>query len=338
MNIHDIGNRLLHLMNKFRSVMKDVFKLPYIKTYIAVSLVLIALFLIITFPYDVMIRNQLQKLELSLFKSVYIRDIQTSLVDISTLKNIIINIKDDDELSMKDVSVNMAINPYTVFFKKILKGDIAVTGLRYSSKEMNCEMNVNGNLDVQMDNKFSSMQNGKIKLMIQNGIVKLTEMNVPTPIGNIPVTVPDLKISSMNIDTTIINRNLRFDNFTIIGPDIKGSITGTMTLAALFSNSGINLEIVIDPQSRLIENFKDFLTSYTGKDGKIHLPVKGTVSQPRLDTTATSDNTKKPAENITKPVENVTKPVENISQPTEKTLQPARKPGVRKKVRVDSPE
>ena len=293
MKLHDIGNRLLSLMKTMLQVLKDVFKLPYIKTYIGVSFLLIILFIIITFPYDILLRNQLQKFEPALFKSIYIRDIQTSLIDITSVKNIHIIVKDEDEITVNEATMNMAINPYTVFFKKILKGDLAVNGFRYASKDVQFDMNINGNIDLQMDNKFNNIVNGKIKFIIQNGNLKLTELNVPTPLGNIPITIPDLKISTINVDSIINNRNLKIENFVIMGPDLKATISGTITIANIFSNSAMNVIVLIDPQSKLISNYKELLTSFTDKDGKIKLPLKGTIQHPKLEGVAVPDSSQK---------------------------------------------
>ncbi len=293
MNLSNFGNKIKSIADRLIQILKVIFKLPYIKTYLIVSIPLIIIFLIFTFPYDVLLRNQLLKLEQSIFKSIYIRDIQTSFVDVTTLTSIHIITKEESEISINDITVNMSVNPYTLMINNNIIGDIAINGLKFIMKNMQFNFNVNGNANIKMDKNFNTIEKGKIKFFVQNCNLKLNEINIPTQLGNLPVKIPDIKNATLNFDSNIINKILKIENMIITGPDVKGSITGTVTITNFVLNSTLDLLANIDAQSKILNEFRDLLGSYTDKDGKIKFRIKGTLNNPRIEPSGAADSLEK---------------------------------------------
>ena len=61
---------------------KEALKLPYAKTYIVFSVFMLAIFLFITFPYDMLIRKKMKDLEKTAFRSLNVNELNFSVIDV----------------------------------------------------------------------------------------------------------------------------------------------------------------------------------------------------------------------------------------------------------------
>ncbi len=282
MNIKNIKNFAVSYISKAGNFLKTTVKLPYAKLYFFISLLLMLLFTIINFPYDVLLRNRLQKLDKSIVKNIYIGSIETSLVDVTSVSSIHAVLKNNDEINLKDIIINPTIDPYTLFIDKVIKSDFQINGIKYSSKNSEVSFIISGNIDLKRGDK-TFIDSGIVKFMIQNAIVKIEEIKIPTQAGTFPISLPDIKISSINFNASLKNRELKIRKCKISGNDIRGAITGSIKIAGIFNNSVLNLKVSIDSESAVLKDYKELLSSYSDAKGRISFPVKGTIARPKID-------------------------------------------------------
>jgi len=236
----------------------------------------------VTFPYDVLIREQLNKLEGKVVRSIMVGSINTSLFDVTTFDNFSCTLKDGSDINLKSVIADISLNPYTLLVNREFKGDFEINNAKYSSEKVNLGCSINGNIDIELDEKSGYPSNGYLKIMIQNIILRMDDASLPANMGGFPLP-QNIKISSINIDAKIKNRTIDINRLLVSGSDLRGRITGSIILSSIFSNSKLNLKISIDPDSDVLKEFKPLLSQFTDAKGKISFPVKGTFSRPRAE-------------------------------------------------------
>lgn len=283
MEISDIKSRITEFFKIAMGKFKETLALPYAKTYILLSILTTALITVIIFPYDMLLRNQLQNLDNKYVNSIYIGNIEASLIDVIFIESVRAILKSRDELTMGNITLNPSINPYTLFYKKNIKTDLQVSKLNYKTPKADVTLKINGNIDVVMDSNYSMIQEGSIKLIIQNALLKIPEIKIPSPIGEFPLALPDIKISSINFESLIINREMKINKLNVSGQDLRGSVSGSIKMANIFSNSSLNLKIIIEPDSNALGEYKEMLTGFLDKNGKLSIPLTGTLAHPRAD-------------------------------------------------------
>ncbi|MFH0976669.1 MAG: type II secretion system protein GspN [Spirochaetota bacterium] len=271
-----IINAIKHITKIFKKIipfLKEVKKLPNVWSYILLSLFLTVIFFIFTFPYSSLIRNQLQSLGENIGKSANIGEIDFNLLTDSKIESMTITFKDGAELTLTDVDFNIGIISFLI--GNTISGDIQIKNLKYEKEKE--KITVSGRSD--FDLKFNSMSefpaNGRIKLDLKNitanGLI-IKEFDIP------PV-----RFSSITADINIAKKKISIDEFKAAGPDIKGSINGSVIVAQFFNQSQLNLNIIIDSSSPFIENYKILLSKWIDNSNKIQLAVKGSISNPRID-------------------------------------------------------
>ncbi len=283
MEIADIKNRLSGFIKNAAGKFKETLTLPYAKTYILASILLTLLFIILFFPYGILLRNQFQKLDKKYVSSIYVGSIDVSLIDVTYIESVHTVLKNRDELSMENITLNPSINPYTLFIKNNIKTDLEISRFNYKTTKADVNLKVNGNINFIMDPDYSMINEGSIKLIMQNTILKIPEVKIPSPMGEFPLELPDIKIASINFESMIQNRTLKIEKLVVSGTDLRGKISGSVKLANIISNSTLDLIITIDPDSKILASYKEMLTGFLDKKGKLSIPLKGTIAHPRAD-------------------------------------------------------
>ncbi len=281
---HQLG-RLKGLFGEvsLSSFIKDTMRLPYAKTYLLVAAGSVAFFLIVTYPYDMLIRSKLKKMENLLYRSIYIGELNFSIINSIMANNIIVITNGGGEMSTKMADFNLSVNPYTLLLKKDIKCDYQLTNLRYQGDKNRFDCNVNGNifLDFKSFNDFPVY--GTIRIMTQNLSIRINEFNLPDSGGVSPIQLPPIFIKSMLIEGEMNGRKLTLKNMRITGKDLRGSVTGTIDIERFVGNSRLNLRLSIDPNSSLISDFKGLLGRFMDSSNMITIPLRGTFSNPRFE-------------------------------------------------------
>jgi hypothetical protein len=289
MNIAGIRVTILKFFKEAWVKFKETLTLPYAKIYIIFSVVMVVFFIIATFPYDILIRNQLKSLEKNAVDSVFVGEIEFNFIDVISINNLMIIFKSGEEVSIKDIIIDGTTNPYSLLVSNNYKGGIQLTGIKYSSAKAGISMNMNTNFSIVIDKNTGIPIDGVIRsFIIQNASISFPDNALPSPLGFIKLERP-MVINSINADAVIKNRTLTLNGFKVFGNDIRGDISGTVQFERISGNSRLNLKIAIDPESAILSEFKELLVSFIS-DGKILLLVDGTLANPSLRTGGSSSN------------------------------------------------
>jgi len=274
MNLTEIKNTILPYIKQFISKTKEILKLPYAKLYIALSIPLIIIFFILTFPYEIIIREQIKKFEQNV-GSIYVGTIDAGLIMDSYIDNMVMSFQSGSELKFKDISFNVAINPITTLFNKTLNGKINVEELKYINNETSFAGVAKTNFDLKFIPNSVIPSDGFLNLDLQN--VSFKGINIKG------FDIPPVHFSSIKANTEIQKNNLKISSMQFSGADVRGTIKGNLMLSSFLLNSNINITIEIDPQSKIIDNYKKLL-GFIQKDenDKIIISITGTLRDPKL--------------------------------------------------------
>ena len=261
-----IGNYFKIVIRIFR----ETVKLPKAKLYIFLSIVLVIFFIVITFPYEILIRNQIHKLETQLGSNINIGEIDFSFWDNIFMDNISISSRDGTDIMLRNLSIDLSLNPYTLFIKKTIRGDIAIQGMKYFRGEASADGIVRCQFDINMNTT-----NGFLNLDLQN--VRINGVVIKG------FDIPPVKFTSIQAETVIDNSELKINTFTFSGIDLRGRAQGAVTIAKLMRNSKINVSVDIDKNSRILNDYRILIGNYIGHDDNLKIELSGLISRPRFN-------------------------------------------------------
>jgi len=254
---------------------RETLALPYAKLYIAAALLLTAIFTVLGLPFDVLIRSELQKMEHRGLRSVIVGEIDFNTIGDSYIDSLILGTGPESEVSMKDVRFNIAMNPVTTLIKKTLKGEIGVQDFRYTGESSSFSCLLNSEFRLTADPASGVPRNGFLNIEIQN--VSLKGITIKD------FTIPAVRFSSIAMSSEIQNGEIRIKKLEGAGPDLRGTIRGSITLAPYVRNSTLNLVIDIDTRSKLVQDYRILLGNLARNDeGNIRLTVTGSMQAPSI--------------------------------------------------------
>lgn len=260
---------------------KEAMKLPYAKTYIAFALFMVMIFLVLTFPYDMLIRNRLKQLEKTALKTITINELNFSLIDIIEMKGVYAVLRSGGEINVRNADIDISM--LRLLIGKDIKGSVQLAGFKYESGTSQIGMNLNG--DIFLDYKtFSDLpQAGNCNIIIDNATLKLSQINLPDSMGGLPLTLPPIRISSIKIDADITAGKIMIRNFRIFGKDLNGSITGSISLQKNMMNSGLDLRLLVNADSPVLENYRNFLEKSINDRNQVAFQIRGSLMMPRFE-------------------------------------------------------
>lgn len=266
---------------RIKGFIKTIYDLPYSGRYLLLSMFLFLFFLIITFPYDFLIKKKIYGLEGKSFRSIELNGFDFSIFGETYFDNLTIVLNNSNEITCKNSILNISLNPVTLLLNKKLKSDFQFDSLKYISKDFEIMFNLNGNINIAFDKQSGIPQNGSIKIILSDSIIKLNDLSIPGPMGPLPLKIESINIQSGNIDSIITNGTLKFNTFKLTGSDMSCDITGFVELSNITNNSKLDLLIDIDSESSVLDQYKDLLTSSI-KNNILSLRIKGTIAKPEI--------------------------------------------------------
>jgi len=280
-HIETIKSLIIALPSKIKHHFKTIYSLPHSGKYFSLTLLFFIFFLIVTFPFDFLIKKKIYEQEGKLFRSVDISGFDFSVLGETYFDNLVIVLNNSNEVSCKNSILNIALNPVTLFMKNKIKSDFQFDSLKYTAKDFELLFNLNGNVDLTLDKQSSLPQNGYIKIIVSDSIVKLNSLSIPGPMGPLNLKIESINIQSGNIDTSVTNGIIRFNTFKLTGNDISCDISGTIELSNITNNSKLDIRINLDSESLILDQYRDILASFI-KDNILTLKIKGTLGRPEL--------------------------------------------------------
>ncbi len=266
---------------------KEALKLPYAKTYIALSLVFIVVFFIFTFPYDILIRRSLKNIEKTgAVRSIEIPELDFSLVTSTLIKNLSVVTQAGGEINMRSADINVSF--LRLLIRKNIKGAFQLAGFNYISETgtTQVDLNLSGNINLSYQT-YADMpglpQGGEFNIIFDNVIIKLGEFTLPDSMGGLPLNLPLVKISSIKLEGSVSSQKMNITSMRIFGKDLSGSITGSIALSRALSNSRLDLRVLIDANSELLTSYKDFLGKFINERNQMAFNLRGALSHPGID-------------------------------------------------------
>lgn len=287
----------LKVIFNFRAIWakaKEAMKLPYAKTYVALSLVFVVIFIIFTFPYDVLIRRSLKNMEKTgAVRSIDIPEMDFSLMTSTLIKNLLVVTQAGSGINMRSADINVSLLSFLI--RKNIKGAIQLTGFNYISETgaTQIDLNMSGNMNLSYQ-AYADMpglpQGGEFNIIIDNMTLKMSDFTLPESMGGLPINLPIVKISSLKIEGNVAQQKMNITSMRIFGKDLKGSITGSIALSRSIATSRLDLRVLVDANSELLANYKDLLGKYINDRNQLTLNLRGALMRPAIELGQTGSN------------------------------------------------
>lgn len=261
--MREMAKRVVHLL-------KEIPKLPKAKLYIFLACILTLLFMILTFPYEIIIRNQLQKLEPQLGSNISSGTIDFSFLDDIVIESLIISFRDGTELNLRNISLDMSLNPFTLFLNNTYRGTLSVKQINFLRKNMSVNGILHSSFDIDSDTV-----SGTLDLTLQNVI-----MNGLVIKG---FDIPPLRFTSITVDARVVNREFTITRTALSGMDLRGEIRGRITLSKPLRNSRLNLTFEIDKNSRILNDYRILIGNLAGDEENLRINITGVLSNPAVN-------------------------------------------------------
>ncbi|MDY6934356.1 MAG: type II secretion system protein GspN [Spirochaetota bacterium] len=275
MDLRDLEKRIIEIVKRIGLALKEALSLPYAKHYIIISILMTLFFIILTFPFDILIRNKLQEIEGSVGKGLYVGNVNFSIIDNTNIDNMTIILNDGTEINLKDIGLDLSLNPYTTLINKILKGNIVIRNIGYDAKKISLTGALKSDFHMKFNNFSDYPSRGKLIVKIEGLSVKGFTIK--------GFDIPPVKFTSVIAEMNIMNKRINIKDLVFSGQDLRGNIKGAITFSKFIKYSKIDLDIQIDSNSTLLDNYKILLGEMLNSENKLIISIKGTISNPKIN-------------------------------------------------------
>jgi hypothetical protein len=279
MKFNGLPVKIKHFFSTVVKKFRGIFNLPHAGKYFILSIILTIIFIIITFPFDKIISKQLHQYEGKGLRTISVQDIKFTIFGESSIGRTFIVLNNNDEVHLQNGVIALNKNPYRLLYKKNILSDFELNGLKYSSASFNSNINLNGNADVILNPASPLPLSGIIKILVSSGAVNFNELTFQGPLGPMTLKVETINIGAINCHLEFINDAVNIKRFDLTGDDLSGSVTGSIRIAPFLPSSAINLTINIDPDSAVLNNYRDLVIPLV-KNNSLTLFLSGTLRKP----------------------------------------------------------
>jgi hypothetical protein len=261
--------------------LKNIVKIPHFWKYFIIAVFSTLLFVIITFPYDIIIMKKLHNYEGKAFRTISVKDIEFSLFKDIVINDAYIVLNNGDEIEFKNSAISLNKNPWKLLYKKNIVTDFQVRGLKYLSPKFDSTINLNGNADFFINNSGPLPVVGNLKLLISSGIVRLNEITFQGPLGPMSLKIGTIQLSAVNCDFEFISGSININRFELTGDDLSGTVTGNIKPGSFLPASSVNLTINLNPDSGILSEYRDMILPMV-KNDTLTLYISGTLGKPDI--------------------------------------------------------
>jgi len=216
----------------------------------------------------------LQNIGEKIGRNTYIGNINFTILNGIKINDINIILKNGSEISLQNSDFDIGI--FGVLFNKSVKGNAYLQNVKYSKDKTSVSIVLRSDFDIKFASFSQYPSKGDMKLELQNIIA-----NGITIQG---FEIPPVRFSSIRAELNLLNNKLNLNDIVFTGPDLKGNISGSIVLAKFLQQSQLNINITVDSSSALLDNYKILLESMIDESNKIQLNIKGTLSNPKIET------------------------------------------------------
>ncbi len=272
-------SRRINLKNILHKILNFFKTIPHLKKYLLFAIVMTVFFVIINFPYDNIITQNLLKIKSRSFKISRISGMNFSLLRDSTIDMIKIDLNKGAECTLKNIILNPSLNPFSIMDKKY-RADIEIKNITYKNDELSILSSANLNSDMIVGST-GIPESGFLNIMTGGTTIYMEKVSIPTPMGEFPLDLKQLVLKSILFKVNFQKGKAIIEKGNISGKDLKVNIQGDMILKNIYGNSKLNLRVDIDEKSLALEKYKDLIASVI-KNNKISLKIAGTIARPRI--------------------------------------------------------
>lgn len=278
MNMSNYKIILKTYLNRLYNFLKEIVTVQYFWHYFVLSVVLVILFVFFTFPYEIIIQNQIKEVEQNIANYISIGKLKIHTITDSIAEDITIELKNGSEITLQNVLFNFTINPVSIFITHHYDGTITIHNLNINGEKLQIKTNADIVYDLIFNKQIPYPVDGNIVTTMKDVSVKGISIQ--------GFEIPDINIAQIKSELVFEKGNtIKLKYLLFSGSEIRGNAYGTITLSNYFPNSSLNLIIQIDSQSSILEDYKVLLESMIKSGTKnITIKIMGTIGNPNFVT------------------------------------------------------
>ncbi|MCX8122962.1 MAG: type II secretion system protein GspN [Spirochaetes bacterium] len=278
MNLDNYKIILKKYYDRLFGFLKEIVTVPYFWQYFIFSVVMVILFVFFTFPYEIIIQNQIKAVEQNIANYISIGKLKIHTITDSLAEDVTIELKNGSEITLQNVSFNFTINPISLFITRHYDGTIKANNLNFIGEKIQIKTNADLLYDLKFNQKMPYPEDGNIISTLNDVSIKGITLQ--------GFEIPDIAITQIKLHLVFEKGNIINLKYLLFsGSDIRGNAYGTITLSNYFQNSSLNITIQIDSQSKILEDYKVLLESMTKSGTKnIIIKIMGTIGNPNIVT------------------------------------------------------
>ena len=278
MNLSNYKIILKTYYDRLYNFLKEIVTVQYFWRYLVFSIVMVILFVFLTFPYEIIIQNKIKEVEQNIANYISIGNLKIHTITDSIAENITIELKNGTEITLQNVLFNFTINPFSIFITHHYDGTIKIHNLNLKGEKLQIITNADILYDLKYNKPLPYPAEGNIISSMKDVSIKGISIQ--------GFEIPDINISQIKSELIFEKGNMINLKYLLFsGSEIRGNAYGTITLSNYFQNSSLNITIQIDSQSSILEDYKVLLESMMKAGTKnITIKIMGTIGNPNFVT------------------------------------------------------
>jgi len=271
--------KLKKIISLFRKIPSALSEIPHLKKYALLSFLFSILFIIFNFPYENIISDKIKNIKSRSFSVTDFSGLTFSLLGESTLDRLQVDFRNGSDLKLKNIIINPSLNPFALMDRNYT-ADFEIKSMSYSNEKLSVLTSANGNTKISLSKK-GLPKDGFLRIISGKTFVRLSNAEIPTPMGKFPLDLENIEIKNIDIKITFNNDKAIIEKIQVNGDDIGAQISGDIQLKTLLMNSGLKLIVSVDSSSKILSKYKDLLKSFI-KDDKISFELNGSLARPKI--------------------------------------------------------
>jgi len=278
MNLSNYKIILKTYFDRLYNFLKEIVTVQYFWRYLVFSIVMVILFVFLTFPYEIIIQNKIKEVEQNIANYISIGRLKIHTITDSIAEDITIELKNGTEITLQNVLFNFTINPFSIFITHHYDGTIKIHNLNLKGEKLQIITNADILYDLKYNKPLPYPAEGNIISSMKDVSIKGISIQ--------GFEIPDINISQIKSELIFEKGNMINLKYLLFsGSEIRGNAYGTITLSNYFQNSSLNITIQIDSQSSILEDYKVLLESMMKAGTKnITIKIMGTIGNPNFVT------------------------------------------------------
>lgn len=260
--------------------MAGVFRLPHLKKYLLLSVLLTFTLTVINFPYEKIATQKLKNINNRNFKIQTIDNLNISLLGSSTLDEMVIMFKDSSQLNVRNTFFNLPLNLF-----RLSKGNyyssFKINSAKFNHNQINMLSSLGGDLDIELS-KNGLPRTGFLIITLNDTFIKLNNVSLPPSLGGLPVDIKEIKLKKINLNVSFNNETAEIKDISTYGSDLKLKCEGNIKLRNIVRNSRLDLTVTVNKDSGSLEKYRDLLNGLS-QGNEIKLKITGSFLRPKVE-------------------------------------------------------